>query len=182
MCQIQSARAVVITLPGLFPQTQCPALLTKAAMRLVLFQPDIPQNAGSMLRLAACLGVAVDVIEPCGFVWDERRMRRAVMDYLDLAEVERHSSWAAYRAQPRGRLVLLTTAGDLSCHHFCFRPEDSIMVGRESAGVPEEVHATADARVVLPLRPGARSLNVALAAAMALSEALRQTDLLPNGL
>jgi tRNA (cytidine/uridine-2'-O-)-methyltransferase len=149
-------------------------------MRLVLYQPDIPQNTAAMLRLAACLGVPVDVIEPCGFVWDERRMRRVGMDYLDLAELRRHASWAAYTGEPRGRLILLTTAGSLPVHAFQFRPDDSLMMGRESAGVRSEVHAAVDARLVLPLRPGARSLNVALAAAMALGEALRQTDLFPT--
>jgi tRNA (cytidine/uridine-2'-O-)-methyltransferase len=145
-------------------------------MRLALYEPDIPQNTGTMLRLAACLGVGVDLIEPCGFVWDDRRLRRAGMDYLEGVDLTRHESWAAFRAKPRaGRLVLLTTAGDAAYTDFAFRPSDTLMVGRESAGVPASVHQAVDARLVIPLAPGARSLNVAVAAAMALGEGLRQT-------
>ncbi len=144
-------------------------------MRLVLYQPDIPQNTGAMMRLAACLGVALDVIEPCGFVLDDRRVRRAAMDYLAHLEWMRWPSWTAYRAEPRpGRLVLLTTQGSTPYTAFAFRPDDRVMVGRESAGVPEEVASAADARLVIPLAPGLRSLNVALAAAMVLGEARRQ--------
>ncbi len=150
-------------------------------MRIALFEPDIPQNAGAILRLAACMNVAVDIIEPCGFVFDDRRMRRAGMDYLDLAELTRHRSWEEFYASPRaGRLVLLTTSGDIAYDRFEFRADDTLMLGRESAGVPEPVHAAADARIVIPLAPGARSLNVALAAAMAVGEALRQTGALPG--
>lgn len=145
-------------------------------MRLVLFEPDIPQNAGTLMRLAACLGVGLDLVEPCGFVVDDRRLRRAGMDYLDALDFARYVSWTAYRAaRPPGRLVLLTTRGDTSYTRFVFRPDDRLMVGRESAGVPEDVHGSADARVIIPMRPPARSLNVALAAAMVLAEALRQT-------
>ena len=145
-------------------------------MRLVLFEPDIPQNAGTLMRLAAGLGVPLDLIEPCGFVLDDRKLRRAGMDYIDQLDLVRHSSWAAYRdsAQP-GRLVLLTTRGAVPYTDFAFAPDDRIMVGRESAGVPDEVHESADARLVIPLKPPARSLNVALSAAMVLYEALRQT-------
>lgn len=153
-------------------------------MRLALYQPDIPQNTGAMLRLAACWDVAVDLIEPCGFVLSDRRLRRAGMDYLDGVALTRHASWAAFvaaraAAPARGRLVLLTTAGDTAHAGFAFRPTDTLLVGRESAGVPREVHEAADARVVIPMRPGVRSLNVALAAAVALGEALRQTGQLP---
>ena len=149
-------------------------------MRLALYQPDIPQNTGTMLRLATCLGVGVDLIEPCGFVWDDRRLRRAGMDYLEGVDLFRHESWAAFRAAPQaGRLVLLTTSGAIPYADFAFRPSDTLMVGRESAGVPAAVHAAADARVVIPMAPGARALNVAVAAAMALGEALRQTASLP---
>ena len=149
-------------------------------MRLALFQPDIPQNAGAILRLAACLGVGVDVIEPCGFIWDEPRMRRAGMDYLDAVEVRRHASWAAYRDRAMaGRLLLLTTRGGLSYADFAFAADDRLLLGRESAGVPDAVHDAADARLVVPMRPGLRSLNVAMAAAIVLAEALRQTRLLP---
>lgn len=145
-------------------------------MRLALYEPDIPQNAGTLLRLCACLGLAVDIIEPCGFLLDDRRLRRAGMDYLDLVELVRHESWWAYRRAARDRLVLLTTKAETRHVDFAFRADDTLLVGRESAGVPDDVHAAADARVVVPMRPGARSINVALAAAMALGEALRQTD------
>jgi tRNA (cytidine/uridine-2'-O-)-methyltransferase len=147
------------------------------ALRLALFEPDIPQNAGAMLRLGACLGVAVDVIEPCGFLWSDRHLRRAGMDYLEGVDLTRHVSWSRFRAAQQaagGRLVLLTTKGSLPYTEFSFRPGDTLLVGRESAGVPAPVHAAADARLLIPMRPGLRSLNVALAAAMVLGEALRQ--------
>lgn len=144
-------------------------------MRLALYQPDIPQNCGTLLRLAACLGVGVDLIEPFGFLWDDRRLRRAGLDYAALAAVRRHSSWEAYAAVRRGRLLLLTTAGERAYSDFTYAEGDSLLLGRESAGVPPVVHAAADARLVIPLRPGFRSLNVAVAGAMALGEALRQT-------
>lgn len=145
-------------------------------MRLVLFQPDIPQNTGTLLRLAACLGIGVDVIEPCGFVLDDRRMRRAGMDYLDQVDFGRHASWDAYRAAPAlGRLVLLTTKADTRYPDFDFAAEDRIMVGQESGGVPADVAAFCDARLRIPMQPGLRSINVALAASMVLGEALRQT-------
>jgi tRNA (cytidine/uridine-2'-O-)-methyltransferase len=145
-------------------------------MRLALYQPDIPQNTGSMLRLAACLGVAVDLIEPCGFVWSDRRLRRAGMDYLEGVALTRHDSWTAFQAgRGPGRLVLLTTHGATPYTEFRFRPTDTLLMGRESAGVPSDVHDAADARLVIPMAGGARSLNVALAAAIVLSEALRQT-------
>jgi tRNA (cytidine/uridine-2'-O-)-methyltransferase len=150
-------------------------------MRLALYQPDIPQNAGAILRLAACLGVAVDIIEPCGFVLDDRRLKRAAMDYLAHAEIRRHVSWDAYIQAPRaGRLVLLSTKARLPYHRFAFAADDSLLLGRESAGVPPEVAALADERVLIPMRPGLRSFNVALAAALCLGEALRQTGLLPK--
>jgi tRNA (cytidine/uridine-2'-O-)-methyltransferase len=150
-------------------------------MRLALYQPDIPQNAGAILRLAACLGVAVDIIEPCGFVLDDRRLKRAAMDYLAHAEIRRHVSWDAYIRAPRnGRLVLLSTKARLPYHRFAFAATDTLLLGRESAGVPPEVAASADERVRIPMRPGLRSFNVALAAALALGEALRQTGLLPK--
>jgi tRNA (cytidine/uridine-2'-O-)-methyltransferase len=152
-------------------------------MRLALYQPDIPQNAGTMLRMATCLGVAADVIEPCGFVMSDARLKRAGMDYLLLADIRRHTSWAAFcdwrttaqRTQGGHRLVLLTTKGETPYAAFPFAADDILMVGRESAGVPEDVARTADARLVIPLKPGLRSLNVATAAAMVLGEALRQT-------
>lgn len=146
-------------------------------MRIALYQPDIPQNAGTLLRTAACLGLAVDVIEPCGFLWDDRKLRRSGMDYLDQVEVMRHRTWAAFRsAHDSGRrVVLLTTRAAVPYTAFAFRPDDTLLLGRESAGVPDEVHDAVDARVTIPLRPGLRSLNVAVAAAMVVGEALRQT-------
>lgn len=147
-------------------------------MRLVLFEPDIPQNTGAILRLAACLGLGVDVIFPCGFIFDEPRMRRAGMDYLDRVELAKHASWAAYRqaraAANGGRLLLLSTRASISYLDFAFAPGDSLLLGRESSGVPDAVHAAADARLVIPLQPGMRSLNVAMAAAIVAGEALRQ--------
>lgn len=144
-------------------------------MRIAIYQPDIPQNAGAIFRLAASLGVPVDLIEPCGFVLDDRRLRRAAMDYLALLQMKRHISWDEFlRRRPGGRLVLLTTRGEPYLD-FSFRRDDILLLGRESAGAPAEVHAAADARLRVPLVPGARSLNVATAAAMVLGEALRQT-------
>ncbi len=151
-------------------------------MRLALFQPDIPQNAGALLRLGACLGVPVDIIEPCGFVLSDRRLRRAGMDYLASAELTRHETWSAFVAArtPAARIVLLTTAGTVPYHRFAFGADDIILVGRESAGVPPEIHDASDARLTIPMRPGLRSLNVALAASMVLGEGLRQTSRFPG--
>jgi tRNA (cytidine/uridine-2'-O-)-methyltransferase len=150
-------------------------------MRLALYEPDIPQNTGAILRLAACCGVAVDLIEPFGFLWEDRRLKRAGMDYLDRVELTRHTSWTKFRAAPNpGRLVLLTTSGTIPYHRFAFQADDTLLFGRESSGVPEAVHEAAAARLAIPVRPGLRSLNVALAAAMVLGEALRQTGLLPE--
>jgi tRNA (cytidine/uridine-2'-O-)-methyltransferase len=148
-------------------------------MRLALFEPDIPQNCGTILRLAACLGVAVDIIEPCGFLWDDRRLRRAGMDYLAGAEFVRHQSWKDFEGQRRGRLLLLTTKAEASHLDIAFETEDILLLGRESAGVPDSVHQAATHRLRIPMRPGMRSLNVALAAAMVLGEALRQTKGFP---
>ena len=132
-----------------------------------------------MMRLAACMGMPLDLIEPCGFPLDDQRLRRAAMDYLDALDLTRHTSWTAFKANPGGRLVLLTTQSDVRYVDFDFRPDDRIIVGRESAGVPDSVHETADARIRIPMRPDIRSLNVAQAAAIAVAEALRQTGLLP---
>ena len=150
--------------------------------RLCLYQPDIPQNTGTMLRLAACLGVPVHIVEPAGFDVSDRNLRRAGLDYLDRVAIARHVSWRAFEAWRReagGRLVLATTRAALPYTELSWRPDDTILVGRESAGVPEEVHAAADARVVIPMQPGLRSLNVAVAAAMILGEAMRQTQAFP---
>lgn len=149
-------------------------------MRLALFQPDIPQNTGALLRLAGCLGLGVDLIEPAGFVLSDRRLRRAGMDYLDLVPLTRHRSWEAFLEARSGRLVLLSTRAETSFADFAFAASDILLLGRETAGVPEAVHEIADARIRVPMAPGARSLNVALAAAMVLSEALRQTDGFPK--
>lgn len=151
---------------------------TPPEMRLALYEPDIPQNCGTLLRLGACLSVPVDVIEPCGFLLDDKRLRRAGMDYLEMATLRRHASWEDFAAARQGRLVLLTTRADLAYTAFAFRADDILLLGRESAGVPPAVHQTVEARVAIPMRAGARSLNIALAAAMVLGEALRQTQLL----
>ena len=151
-------------------------------LTLALYQPDIPQNCGTMLRTCACLGVSAAIIEPAGFDASDRNFRRAGMDYLDWVEIARHVSWTAFEDWRRGagrRLVLLTTKGATPCADFAFADGDIVMVGRESAGAPEHVHAAADARIVIPVRPGLRSLNVAVAAAMALGEAIRQISVLP---
>ena len=150
-------------------------------MRLALYQPDIPQNTGTILRLSACLGVAVDLIGPAGFDLSDRSFRRAGLDYLDHAEIARHASFETFAAElaardPRPRLVLLTTHAAETHIGFRFQASDVLLLGRESAGVPEAVHRQADARVRVPMRPGLRSLNIAVAAAMVLGEALRQTD------
>ena len=149
-------------------------------MRLALYQPDIPQNAGSLMRLGACLGVGIDIIEPCGFLLSDRNFRRAGMDYLARADIVRHASWARFRDGLQGRLVLLTTKAAMPYADFAFLPGDTLMVGQESAGVPDDVHASADARLVIPMRAGMRSLNVGHAAAMVLGESLRQTQGFPR--
>jgi tRNA (cytidine/uridine-2'-O-)-methyltransferase len=146
---------------------------------LALFQPDIPQNAGTMLRLCACLGVGAALIEPAGFPMSDRHFRRSGMDYLDHVQIERHISWRAFedwRATEGRRLALLTTRAAVTYTEFIFQPGDILMVGRESAGVPDEVHDAAQARLCIPMRAGLRSLNVAVAAAMVLGEALRQVS------
>jgi tRNA (cytidine/uridine-2'-O-)-methyltransferase len=147
-------------------------------MRAALYQPDIPQNTGTILRMAACVGVAVDVIGPAGFDMSDRALKRAGLDYLDRASITRHMSFDAFenaRAAHGGRLVLLTTSGDRSFTDFSYQADDTLLVGRESAGVPENVHEVASARLIIPMQPGFRSLNVAMALAMVLGEALRQT-------
>src|SRR5437870_5018386 len=147
-------------------------------MRIALFQPDIPQNTGTILRLAACLGIEAHIIEPAGFPVSDRAFRRAGMDYLDQVDLTRHDSWRAFeswRKRAAGRLVLFTTRASVSYLDHAFRADDILLFGRESSGVPEEIHAAADARLKIPMRGGLRSLNVAMACAMGLGEALRQT-------
>jgi len=148
-------------------------------MRLAIFQPDIPQNLGSSIRLAACLGVAMDIIEPCGFPLSDKAVRRTAMDYGDSLDLTRHPSWDAFLAadaRKAGRLVLFTTKAAQPHLDFPFEAGDTLLFGRESAGVPEAVHAAAQARLFIPIRPPARSLNVVVAAAIALAEALRRTE------
>lgn len=148
-------------------------------MRLALYQPDIPQNAATIVRMGACLGVPVAFIGPAGFDASDSGFRRAGMDYLERGEITVHASFAAFdeaRRKDGHRLVLLTTRGAVAYTDFQFSPEDILMLGRESAGVPDAVHGIADARIVIPMRPGLRSLNVAVAAAMVIGEALRQTS------
>ena len=147
---------------------------------LALYQPDIPQNTGTLMRLCACMGVTLDIIEPCGFVLDDRKLRRAGMDYLDHLTWHRHRGWDDFYRQSRTRpqrLVLLTREGAVPYTDFTFAPGDVLLCGQESAGVPPEIHAACDVRLYVPMQPGFRSLNVAIAAAMVLGEALRQCPL-----
>lgn len=152
--------------------------MTQKSIRIALFQPDIAGNTGAILRLSACTGVAVDLIEPAGFDLSDRALKRAGMDYLELAALRRHACWEefeAWRRKEGRRLVLFSTAGNIPYCAFSFRDGDILLFGRESAGVPELVHNTADYRLLIPMKAGVRSLNVALAAAMGCGEALRQT-------
>ncbi|HET6390147.1 tRNA (cytidine(34)-2'-O)-methyltransferase [Hyphomicrobium sp.] len=156
-------------------------------MRLALYQPDIAQNTGTILRLCACFGVPVDIIGPAGFDISDRALKRAAMDYLPFADVVRHAGFDSFMerrtqaaAPGPGRLVLLTTKAATTHCDFRFAPDDTLMVGRESAGVPDRVHDIVDARITIPMRPGLRSLNVAVAAAIVLGEALRQTNGYPS--
>lgn len=146
-------------------------------VELALYQPDIPQNLGAMLRLSACLGFGLHIIEPCGFPVDDKRLRRAGMDYIELANYETHSGWQSFQSMmvSRGtRLVLMTTKAGKSLYDHRFGPQDMVLFGRESAGVPNDVHVAADCRLLIPMRPGVRSLNLAMSAAMVAGEALRQ--------
>ena len=144
-------------------------------MRIALYQPDQAGNVGTILRLAACLGTPLDVIEPCGFAFSDRALKRAGMDYVELAAVTRHASWAAFEARLEGRLVLFTTTSAVRLPEARFEPADTLLFGSESRGAPEEVHARADLRVRIPQMAGTRSLNLAVAAGIGLAEALRQT-------
>jgi tRNA (cytidine/uridine-2'-O-)-methyltransferase len=146
-------------------------------LHLALYQPDQAANTGALMRLCACLGAALDIIEPCGFVLDDRRLRRVAMDYLEHLSFLRHSSWDDFiKTRGSRRIVLLTTRADLDYRRFAFRADDVLLVGRESAGVPDDVHTAADARVKVPMQEGLRSLNVGMAAAIVLAEALRQCE------
>ena len=152
-------------------------------MRLALFQPDIPQNVGAMVRLAACLGAPMEIIEPCAFPLSERSLRRTALDYGPLALVRRHASWTDFLSDPArtdGRLLLFTTRGAQNFTDFAFQPGDTLLMGQESAGAPEHVHAAAQGRLIVPIAPGARSLNLVTAAAIGLAEGLRQTGGFPH--
>ncbi|MEN9753707.1 MAG: hypothetical protein RLZ07_89 [Pseudomonadota bacterium] len=152
-------------------------------MHLALYQPDIPQNAGTILRLCACLGVTAHIIEPAGFPISDKNFRRAGMDYLDQIDIRRHIGWTDFeiwRKSTGARLILATTRGATPYPDFAFRPDDILLMGRESAGVPDDVHESADARLLIPMRAGLRSINVAVSAAMILGEALRQMDAFPK--
>ncbi len=162
--------------------TNCPdpGSIGAPPLTIALYQPDIPQNAGTILRMCACLGLGAAIIEPAGFPTSDRHFRRAGMDYLAHVEIARHASFAAFEAWRRargGRLLLLSTRASLSYTSFAFTPGDILLVGRESAGAPDEVHAAADARLLIPIEAPMRSLNVAVAVAMAAGEALRQIRL-----
>ncbi len=144
-------------------------------VRLASYQPDIALNLGSMIRLSACFAVPIDVIEPCGFPFSVKALRRSAMDYADLADITRHNSWDSYLLdKPSGRIVLMTTEGATPLWDFQFQEGDTVLMGRESAGVPPEVHAKADAAVLIPMPGGGRSLNVAISAGIAIAEACRQ--------
>jgi tRNA (cytidine/uridine-2'-O-)-methyltransferase len=145
-------------------------------MRLALYQPDQAGNVGTILRLAACLGTPVDIIEPCGFAYSDRALKRAGMDYAAIANVTRHGNWESFLASVEGRIVLLTTKGAERLDASRFAPGDVLLLGSESAGVPDAVHGRADIRIRIPQADGTRSLNIAVAAGIALAEALRQTD------
>lgn len=150
-------------------------------MRIALFEPEIAGNVGAVMRLGACMGATVDLIEPLGFEWDDRRVRRAAMDYIDHVTVVRHASFDAFRAAMGGRrLVLFTTKSSESAYEFEFRADDVLLFGKESAGVPAEVAEASQARVRIPMRPEVRSMNLAMSAALALGEGLRQTGSLPG--
>jgi tRNA (cytidine/uridine-2'-O-)-methyltransferase len=152
-------------------------------IRIALYQPDIAQNTGTILRTAACLGIAVDIIEPAGFPVSDKSFRRSGMDYLDHVSWQRHDDFEAFQRDRRTagrRLVLMTTHAALPYSSFAFQPDDMVLAGRESAGVPEAVHAAADARIVIPMQPGLRSLNVAVSVAMVAGEALRQLGAFPG--
>ena len=149
-------------------------------MNLALFQPDIPQNTGTLLRMCACLDIHADIVEPCGFVFSDKHLRRSGMDYLDMANITRHVSWDAFREQRQRvegrRVVLLTTKSEELYTDFRFQPNDVLLLGSESTGAPDYVHEAVDNRVTIPMAGDARSLNIAVAAAMVVGEALRQTQ------
>lgn len=151
-------------------------------MRIALYQPDMAGNVGAVLRTAACFGVTCDIIEPCGFAFSERALKRAGMDYVDHVKIQRHADWDAFlNSLDGGRIVLMSSKASLPLPHFTFFPNDIILMGSESSGAPPEVHARADARVYIPMAAGFRSLNISVSAGIALAESLRQTQLFPEG-
>lgn len=152
-------------------------------MRIALYQPEIPQNTGTLMRLGACMGVALDIIEPCSFVWNDQKLRRAGMDYIELANVVRHLSWEKFyqnQAESGARLILLDTEGAIPFYDFSFHPSDILLLGQESSGVPKAIATQTHASVNIPMLPDRRSLNIAVSAAMVLTEALRQTHQFPK--
>ena len=153
-------------------------------MRFALFEPDIPQNAGAILRLGACFNVSVDIIEPCGFILSDRLLKRSGMDYLKQVDMQIHESWSSYLSNQRGheigRIVLLTTKAKQRYTDFKFRPTDILLLGSESSGVPAAVHAVAHARLLVPITSETRSLNIVATAAIVIGEALRQTNAYPE--
>jgi tRNA (cytidine/uridine-2'-O-)-methyltransferase len=145
------------------------------SINLALFQPEIPQNTGAAMRLAACMGITLDIIEPTTFLWDEAKIRRSAMDYIDFVDLKRHPGWESFRRAYAGRrILLLTTKSDQSYLDFTFRDGDILLAGQESAGVPDHVHESCDARLTIPMAPGPRSMNVVNACSMVVGEALRQ--------
>jgi tRNA (cytidine/uridine-2'-O-)-methyltransferase len=180
-------RAHVVVSPEKPPMQATPAahtpgfLAQPCTIHLALYQPEIPQNTGTLMRMGACLNVPIDVIEPCGFVWNDQKLRRAGMDYMDIANVTRHESWQAFtQTYADRRLVLLDTRGDVDYHHFTFNPTDVLLLGQESVGVPADVFDFCVHKVRIPMQPGTRSLNMAMAGALVVGEALRQCAL-PQG-
>ncbi len=148
-------------------------------MKIALYQPDIPQNCGAMIRLAACMDAELDIIEPCGFLWDERKIRQSALDYYDKITITRHVSWQKFFDLYQGhrRIILMSTKTDAPYTGFTFRADDILLAGRESAGVPEDVHNTVDAEICIPMKNNLRSLNIVNATSMILGEAIRQTEL-----
>lgn len=143
---------------------------------IALYQPDIPQNLGAMMRLAACMGSPLDIVEPCGFPWNDKKIERSGMDYIHAVQVTRHNDWSAFRAARAGkRVILMTTKAATPFYDFQFQAGDILLAGRESAGVPDDIHADVDARILIPMENGQRSLNIVNATSMILGEALRQT-------
>ena len=147
-------------------------------MRIALYQPDIPQNVGAAIRLCACMGVDLDIIEPASFPWNDRKIKQSAMDYMTKVNYERHSSWQSFRDARKGaRIILMTTKAAIRYTDFAFKPDDILLAGSESSGAPEDVHKTVDARVYIPMQGAARSMNIVNATSMILGEALRQTEL-----